>query len=211
MISGLVRFATLISAAGLLLAASAHAAPIWVTFDSDPIYSNVANGFTSADSSQIRFSDTLGNDLFIANSAAATNGSNALAVLFDDTSALLIELDFVADEISMLFGNDVGLFTADGDVAVLTVFMDGSQVGQVPVAMNRNTQMDQTIMFSGANFNSATLVYELQSGKGLTEAIDNLYVNAIPEPSAALVFCIGALLVGAASGRRRGSEAEIHR
>jgi hypothetical protein len=196
----------------LFLAASADAAPILVTFDSDPTFAGVANGFTSADSSQIRFSDTLGEDLFIANSAAATNGSNALAVLFDDDSALLIEMvGFIADEISMSFGNDVGLYTQDGDQAVLTVFMDGSQVGQVPVAMNRNTQMDQTIMFAGANFNSATLIYNLQSGNGLTEVIDNLYVNAIPEPSAALVFGVGALMVGAALGRRRGSRAGIHR
>lgn len=209
--SALVRFATVISAAMFLLAASAHAAPILVTFDSDPTFAYVGNGFTSADSSQIHFSDTMGSDLFIANSAFATNGSNALAVLFDDDSALTIALDFTANEISMDIGNDVALYTTAGDQAILTVFMGGSMVDQVAVALNRNTQMDQTIMYSGANFDSATLVYDLQSGRGLTEVIDNLSVNVVPEPSAAIVFGIGALLVGAASGRRRGSEAGIHR
>jgi hypothetical protein len=207
MISALVRFATFISVAELLLAASAQAAPILVTFDSDPTFAGVANGFTSADSSQIHFSDSIGANLFIANSASQTNGSNALAVLFDDASALLIDLDFTANEISMNFGNDPALYTAAGDQAVLTLYRQGAFVDQVAVAMNRNTQMDQTIAFSGKDFDSARLVYSLQSGKGLTEAVDNVYVNAIPEPSAALVFGLGALLVGAASRRRRGSEA----
>jgi hypothetical protein len=211
MISTFVRFATLGSAAVLLLAASAHAAPIVVTFDSDPTYSFVGDGFTSADSSRIQFSDTLGADLFIANDAARTNGSNALAVLFDDPSALLIELiGFTAVEISMDLGNDIAGLTTDGDEAVLTVFAGGAQVDQVTLALNRNTLMDQTIMYSGERFDSATLVYNIQGGGGLTEAIDNVSV-VVPEPGAALVFGVGALLVGAASGQRRGSRAGIHR
>ena len=111
----------------------------------------------------------------------------------------------------MYFGNDSPSYTAPGDQAVLSLYLGGSFVDQVAVAMNRNTQMDQMIAFSGKDFDSARLVYSLQSGGGLTKAIDNVYVNAIPEPSAALVFGLGALLVGAASGRRRGSEAGIHR
>ena len=211
MISAFVRFATLGSTAFFLLTASAQAAPIVVTFDSDPIYSFVGDGFSSADSSRIQFSDTLGQDLFIANDAVATNGSNALAVLFDDASALLIELmGFTAVEISMDLGNDIAGLTADGDEAVLTVFLGAVQVDQVALALNRNTLMDQTIMFSGARFDSATLVYNLQRGGGLTEAIDNVSV-VVPEPGAAAVFGVGALLVGAALGRRRGSEAGIHR
>jgi len=195
------RLAALIPVAVIAVASTASAAPILIGFDSDPAPVNVANGFTSADSGAVHFSDTSGADLIVLNSATVSNGSNALAVFYDDASALRIDLDFVAEAISFDFGNDDPLFSQASDQAVLTTFLGGTQVGQVMVAMNRNRAMDQTIAFAGVNFDSA--IFQFAVGKGLAEVVDNLSITpAIPEPGAAVVFATGALLFGAALGRR---------
>ena len=67
--------------------------------------------------------------------------------------------------------------------------------------------MDQTIAFSGARFDSATLKFDVNPDLGLTEAVDNVRAAPIPEPRAAIVFGVGALLVGTAC--RRWPRAEI--
>ncbi|MFQ5417744.1 MAG: hypothetical protein ACE5FL_11945 [Myxococcota bacterium] len=201
---------TLAVSAGLgIVAWSASAAPVIVDFDSDPMFMNVPNGFTSASSPDVHFSDTNGNDLLLVNSATATNGSNALAVLFDhDDSGLLMEFDFLATELSLDFGNDLALLSSAGDMAVLTAFLDGSFVGVALVALNRNLAMDQSIGFAGTAFNSAVFKYDVNPQLGLTEAVDNIRIvpsaAVIPEPTAAVVFGIGALLLGTARVRRPG-------
>lgn len=214
------RCLVLVSIASAIGTASADAATIVVDFENETAFDPVPgfgapdpDVYTNALAPGIHFRDTLGEDLFIANGVSAINPSNALAVLFDDASELLIELDFTATAISMNILNFDPLLMAVGDEAVLTVFLGAVQVGQETEALNDPQTLLDPIMFSGVNFDSATLVYSLQSGAGLTEIVDNVSVteSVIPEPSAAIVFGVGALLVGAASGRRRGSKAGIHR
>ena len=169
------------------------------------------NDFTSSDSSEIHFSDTDGANLLVLQ----VDGSNALATFFDDASGLLIEFDFVASALSLDFGNT---FLADlGDTAVLTTFisdgMGGSElVGSAVLNLNLTDAIDQTISFDGALFDSAILRYDVAAG-GLIEVVDNIEVTrgvaVIPEPTAGLVFGIGALLVGAVCGRRSPTEVKL--
>jgi len=182
------------------VAAQASAAPILVTFDSEVLFSNPPNGFSTAESSEITFSDTLGSELFLVGDA----GNKALAVLTDnDDSALFMQFNFLASELNLDFGNDKPGFANVGDSAVLTAFLDGTQVGQVSVPLNLNTVMDQNISFDAALFNSAIFKYDVDPALGLTEVVDNVAVtSAAPEPHAAVLFAVGAWVVGRACARR---------
>jgi hypothetical protein len=211
-----LRAAALIPIALAIGAMSASAATILVTFDNDrpddgsPGGCIAANGlacpidgnsFTSDDSSQIHFSDTLiqspdQGDMFIVKEPF-TNDSNALAVAFDDDSALRMVFDLRATSISM------DLFVGDnykpqaGDTAVLTAFLGAVEVGSISVDLTA-----QQILFdgAGATFDRAELEFVVPGG--LAEIVDNVSVALIPEPNAAVVFGAGALLVGVACGRR---------
>jgi hypothetical protein len=206
----------LVPVALLLGALSAQAAPIIVTFDNDPVFSNQANPFTSSDSDLVHFSDSEGQDLIIVNHPAASAGSNALGVFTDgDDSALWIDLDILATAIAMDIGNDRLDFSDPGDEAVLVARrggFNGQVVGEARVVLNRNGVMDQTIEFvapAGEAFDFVSLKYDVLPSKGLTEVIDNVTLDAIPEPSAALVFGLGASLFGATLERRRSSGKEL--
>jgi hypothetical protein len=185
----------------LVAAFGASAAPILVDFESDPL-GNVTNGFTSNDSSEIHFSDTIDENLIVLQQ----DGSNALATFFADDSGLLIEFDFIASALSMDFGNTP--LDDIGDNAVLTVLMGGFEVGSTVLALNA---IDKTISYAGVSFDSAILRYEVASG--WIEVVDNIEVTragaAVPEPTAGLVFGIGALLIGAACGRRSPAEVKL--
>jgi hypothetical protein len=162
----------------------------------------VTNGFTSNDSSEIHFSDTIDENLIVLQQ----DGSNALATFFADDSGLLIEFDFIASALSMDFGNTP--LDDIGDNAVLTVLMGGFEVGSTVLALNA---IDKTISYAGVSFDSAILRYEVASG--WIEVVDNIEVTragaAVPEPTAGLVFGIGALLIGAACGRRSPAEVKL--
>jgi hypothetical protein len=194
----------------VVAAFGASAAPILVDFESDPAPLNVPNSFTSSDSLEVHFSDTSGANLVVLE----VDGSNALATFFDDDSGLLMEFDFVASALSVDFGNTA---LADlGDTAVLTVFLGGVEVDNTALALNLTNQIDQTISYQGVLFDSATFRYNLAdglTGLSLTEVVDNIEVTraaaVIPEPTAGLVFGIGALLVGAVCGRRLPTEVEL--
>lgn len=174
--------------------ASGASAGMLVDFENDPIPFNVPNGFTSSDSSQIHFSDTAGSELIVLEA----DGSHALAVLFDDDSALLMEFDFVASALSLDFGNTA--LANFNDTAVLTVYLGGVEVGSSVLALNQTNAIDQTISFDGATFDSAIFKYNVAGG--LAEVVDNIYVTpAVPEPHAGLVFGMGALMVAAVCGR----------
>jgi hypothetical protein len=197
-----MRIICLVAVAVVVAAFGASAAPILVDFDSDPAPVNVPNGFTSVDSSQIHFSDTMGTDLIVLE----IDGSNALATFFDDDSGLRMDFDFVASALSMDFGNTA---LADiGDTAVLTVMLGGFEVDSVSVALNST---DPTISYQdGFFFDSAILRYDLADGdRPGIEVVDNIRVTpAIPEPHAGLVFGMGALLVGSVCARRSPAEVE---
>jgi hypothetical protein len=206
-----VRGVALILIALAVGAASASAAPIVVTFDNDPTWERNPTGFTSSDSKAIHFSDTVpdpdqGQQLFVVNSPSGTAGDNALAVLTDgDDSALLIEFDVLATALSMDLWNDDPGSSEAGDAAVLTAFLGSDQVGQVSVLLTGDGTMKQ-ISFEGALFDSATLKYDVDPTIGRTEVVDNVSAALIPEPQAAIVFGVGALLVGTACRRRSRAE-----
>lgn len=187
----------------VLSAASAASAALLVDFENDLAGFNLLNDFQSDDSSLIHFSDTNGANLFVVDQG----GNHALAVLFDDDSALLMEFDFVASALTLEIGNAAAAIP--GDLAVLNVYSGGVWVGSTSVALNSTNAIDQTISFSGASFDSAILTYNVAAG--LTELVDNIQVTqaavrAIPEPGAGYLFGMGALLVGAVCGRRSPHE-----
>jgi hypothetical protein len=187
----------------LLMANAGSAATILVNFDSDVVV-NPLNGFASVDSPDITFSDTIGENLVIVNAPVITGGSNALAVFFDDASALRIDFSFVASDVQLLFGNDNPAFLGAGDVFELVAFLGAAPVGvPVTVVPNFNSIVDDPIGFSGMLFDAVELRY---TGAGTIEIIDNLMVTMavtiIPEPSAALLFGAGALLLRASVGSR---------
>jgi hypothetical protein len=187
----------------MLLATSAWAAPITVDFDSDDTTNpNKGQTFTSVDSGLIHFSDTNGPDLFLADAAISPNGSNALAVFFDDDdSALRIGFDFTADMLSLDFGT--ALASPNPGTAVLTIFNDGAQVDQVAMVLFRDGTLGQTLLYdTGIRFDVVEFEFE---NPELTEIVDNVTVNVIPEPNAAVVFGLGSILCGAAC--RRGARA----
>jgi hypothetical protein len=156
------------------------------------------------DSPDITFSDTLGAHLIIVSDPVITGGSKSLAVFFDDASALRIDFSFVASDITLDFGNDNPAYLAGGEVFELVAFLgdDPVPVGTTSVVPNLNSVVDQMITFSGASFDAVELRYTVS---GL-EIIDNLMVTmavaVIPEPSAALLFGAGALLLRASVGSR---------
>lgn len=206
-----------IAFAAVVAAAPASATTIDVNFDGETPFTNVSNDYSTSETSLISFSDTVGANLQLVTDPLRTNGSTALAVFNDyDDSGLLIELDFLASAIQMDIGNDSGDFSSAGDAAVLTVFLDGVEVGSESLALNRNLLMDQTILFDGALagivFDSAILKFDVDSSLGLTEIVDNVSatVSPVPEPTAATVFGVGSMVFGLAC-RRRASIARGHR
>ena len=132
--------------------------------------------------------------------------NNGLAVLSDtDGSALRIDLAFVAGAISLDFGNDLPSL-APGSQAVLKLFLGGVQVDQVTMAMNRNGLVDQTMSYLGPGFDAAEFHYDVPAlqgftTQGFTELVDNVVVTSIPEPSAAILFAVGALVTRRACRR----------
>jgi hypothetical protein len=212
----LARGLALIPIALAIGAISAPAAADLITFDADPLGVIPGNDFTSVDSSRVHFMDTeiltpLGYEMFIQNEPF-TNGSNALGVGFDDDdSALRIVLDFQATSIDMdfFFGNEFFL-PLPGDKAVLTVFRDGVEVGSEEKDLFLITPPDQSILLDGVRFDTAEFQFVVSNPGGMTEFVDNVNVNPIPEPRAAIAFGAGVLLVGAAIRRRSRSEAGIH-
>jgi hypothetical protein len=135
------------------------------------------NGFTSADSALVHFSDTLGTpDLVVGDFDAQSNG-NALAVFnFVDGSAVRILLDRPTTRISLRFGNDDPTQQQPGDAVVLTAYRGTTLVGRRQVVMNLNDAMDQTIGFSnGPLFNRVVVAYPRMAG----EVIDDIRIGPL--------------------------------
>jgi hypothetical protein len=214
MVWSFVRISALIPVVLAIGAMSASAASILISFDDElgctdanPLCAIGGNSFTSADSSEVVFSDTAfaffpGNEMFLIDesftSSAGTGNGKALAVGWDgDSSALQILFDLPATSIGMdLFVGD-GFSIQDGDTAELTAYMGVQLVGQVSADLD-----DEKIFFDGATFNRVEIAYVGSVQGGMTEIVDNVSATVVPEPQAAVVFGVGALLVGAACARR---------
>jgi hypothetical protein len=209
-----LRAAALIPIALAIGAMSASASSILVDFETDPVGFVPGNDFTSNDSSQIHFSDTVTQspgqgEMFIINEPY-TNDSNALAVFSDsDDSALQIVFDLPAISISMDFF--VGNYSPQaGDTAVLTASSGGVPFAPVSVNLTDPDISFDCVLFDCGTFDSFNSVeFEFVVPGGLTEIVDEVSVTLIPEPHAAVVFGAGALLVGVACGRRSRAEVDL--
>jgi hypothetical protein len=218
--SSVLFFSVVLGAACLGAATTASAGSIFIDFEGDTVGAK-PNGFVPTGISGVTLSDTSGQDLFIENFGAQGSGQRSLYTGTDmDRSALGIALAFLADQIALDFGNDDPHFTNDGDLAVLRLFHDATEVGLVTVVLNRNDAMDQTISFGaiggGILFNRATFAYtnrffDLATGGGaanvgLSEVVDNITIDraatTVPEPGT-LVLLAAGLAVAASSSRRR--------
>jgi len=93
-------------------------------------------------------------------------------------NSIRIDFDVLVNSLSLDFGNDDNaLIPPDIDKALLTVFKNGVEAGKVFVIVNGNNIIDQTISFSGADFNSALFAYTDPNKiniLSLTEVIDNV-------------------------------------
>ncbi len=195
--------AVLLSAILCVALAGSLQAAVVVNFESDPVGA-VPNGWVSADSGLVAFSDSSGANLQIGNWPEGNN-TNALGVFPDDPSYLIMDFSTPVDSLQLDFGNDDPLFAVAGDQAVLTVFLGASQVGQTTMAMNLDDLMNQTIAISGVVFDRATFFYNVTQVPGLIEVVDNIQFtpfNVVPAPGAMLLGGIGAGLVGWLRRRR---------
>jgi len=143
------------------------------------------NGWTSTDSAICHFTDSIGSD---------------------DASVLIIDFDVLVKDISLDFGNDDTPWASPGDVALLTLFSGGGQVGQTSVLLNLNDLMDQSISIFGISFDQAQFVYADATFNpiGLIEIVDDISFTRgdgdIPEPATLLL--IGAGIAGLGIRRR---------
>ncbi|NQT00546.1 MAG: hypothetical protein HQ580_00840 [Planctomycetes bacterium] len=179
-------------------------ANITIDFENDPTGLK-PNGWVSADSSLVSFTDSSGADLVVGDYGVESHG-NALAVYWDDPGYLVMDFSGIATSLELEFGNDDPTWSNPGDTAILTAFLGATQVGQTAVVMNRDDIMNQSISISGMNFDQATFFYNVSrtppNPPGLIEIVDNIKFNVIPAPGAILLGSIGAGLVGWLRRRR---------
>jgi hypothetical protein len=183
-----------------LCLAGATQAAVLVDFESDTT-GYKPNGWTSVDSSLISFSDSLGEDMEVLDFGDQGDGQS-LAVNWDDASYLIMDFAALVDSLSLDFGNDDPYWSEASDLAILTVYLNGTQVGQTTVEMNRDDIMNQSISISGVTFDRATFFYDAHSSyyTGLIEIVDNvrfeLAGSTVPAPGAILLGTLGTGLVG---------------
>ncbi|MCP4258715.1 MAG: hypothetical protein GY774_14625 [Planctomycetes bacterium] len=163
------------------------------------------NGWVSADTSLVSFTDSIGAHLIVGDNGVSSHGQ-ALGVYWDDPSYMIMDFSVIVDSLQFEFGNDDPSVSNPGDEAILTVFLGGSQVGQTSVVMNRDDIMNQLIGISGVNFDKATFFFDVTrtppNPPGLIEIIDNIEftefnpIPPIPAPGAVLLGSFGVGLVG---------------
>jgi hypothetical protein len=154
------------------------ASAVTITF-TDETTGAKANGFTPLETPLVHFTDSMGADLSVTEFGVQSHG-NALRVGGDDASALIIDFDIPVNSITAAFGNDDPIFTTPTDEVVLRVFNNLVPAGESHVEMNRNDEMDQTIAFSGATFDRATIQYAQAGGSpaiNLIEILDDITVE----------------------------------
>lgn len=165
-----------------------------IDFTSDPAGAK-PNGWTSDDSAIAHFTDSIGAGLQVGDFAHQSFG-NGLAVFGDDASVLIIDFDVLVKDITLWFGNDHPGVAEPGDVALLTLFSGGGQVGQTAVAMNINDDMDQSISIFDICFDQAQFVYaDAQFNPiGLIESVDDISFTQcdgdIPEPATMVMLAL---------------------
>lgn len=194
-------------AAGLLLLAIVVMSPASakadaVTFELDPVQTQLPNGFRSAESSILRFSSNLINSLHIHPASFGSGemvffGTRGLAIEAD--TGIILTFDVPVTSLSLWFGNDSFLDTEPGDTAILRVFFDDEFVEEVVVPLNRDGIINQQISFSGATINRATFTF---STLNIVKTVDNIEFTQVPEPTTMALLGIGIAGVVARLRRR---------
>ena len=181
----------------LAFAQSTQATMITIDFEADALGAK-PNGFTPSGISGVSFTDTAGAGLQIYDNAVECLGTHCLGANPDDHSAIQINLSFLADFISLDFGNDQAAGGNNVQDAVLTVLLNNVVVGANTVLVNNNDWMDQSIFFGGQTFDQAVFQYVGANGQPATliEAIDNIQINQVPEPTTLALMGLGLAGLG---------------
>lgn len=187
----------------LLLAASVSpVSAVTIDFSGEAV-GDKPNGYTVEG---VSFSDTVEGNLRVADFGAQSLG-NGLAVLFDDASALRMTFAGPAINLILVFGNDDPFATFEGDVALLRLFLDGNQVAEASVALNRNDLADQAISINNVVFNSSLFMFADadRNPVELAEVVDNVSYTAVTSVSEPATFglVLGGLGVLVGFARRR--------
>ena len=111
---------------------AAHAGTIFIDFEADSL-GGKANGFTSASSPLVHFSDSSGAGLVVSNLFTECNNTQCLETQPDDGSFLIMDFDVLVNSISVDFGNHQPFGASNVQDAVLTLYLGAVQVGQVVV------------------------------------------------------------------------------
>jgi hypothetical protein len=206
-----IRLAAL-AAAALLTAGPGHAATVNVAFEDDEspwFFGGLSNGFVSADTDLVRFSDSDGANLGILNTRDAQTGrSNALAVFGDDHSRLILEFEQLVTNVALDYGNDDGRWMrrigGGGIHATMAGFLGLAEVLRLTEATNNDDAMNQRIGLGGATVDRVEFWYSDRAGDPirLTEVVDNVSFDLADATAATPVPLPGGavLLLTALSG-----------
>ena len=196
------RIAVCLLFLGIVVMSPASAKADTITFEFDPVQTQLPNGFRSVESSILRFSSNLTNVLHIHPASFGSGemvffGTRGLAIEAD--TGVIMEFDVPVTSLSLWFGNDSFGDTEAGDTAILRVFFDDEFVEEVVVPLNRDGIINQQISFSGAAFNRATFTF---SAVDVVKTVDNIEFTPVPEPTTVALLGIGIAGVVARIRRR---------
>lgn len=192
---------------GILCMSPVSAKADLITFEFDPIQTQLPNGFRSVESNLVSFSANRINTLHIHPASFGFGnqvffGTRGLAT--EDDLGVVMNFDVPVTSLSLWFGNDHFGDTVEGDTAILQTFLDGVFVGETILVLNRDSIINQQILFSGALFNRAT--FRVASNDDIVETIDNIEFTPIPEPASLALLAIGVTGVAARLRRRNSTQ-----
>ena len=217
-------FALTVVAVGIgwnVAAEKAHSADIsFIDFESDTP-GVVPNGFVSVDEPGIGFNflgeaeigdfgiasdgQAFKNSFLGPSSGFGNSGTNIVTTPEPNNPGLITSISFD-------FGNDVASLTSPGDLAVLRLLLAGEVVGQVIQELNRDSALNQTIEFSGAEFARVEFAYtdKFLVPLPLEEVIDNISFEFTPNPQPIPTPALlpGLIGMGIAAIRKRKHETE---
>lgn len=175
-----------------LLGNSQSASAQTVTFEGQESTAPYPNGTTFPEAPGISFSDTIlsdpTGDLFVVNPGPTPDSTAVLTNFDDDASAIQLDFAPAVTSVALDYGNDIAPFASPGDQARLDIFNGNTLLTTVFQDLNLNSAVDQTIGFADGAFTRAVFTYTDAAGTpiNLIEAIDNVQVEPVPEPSSVL-------------------------
>ena len=145
-----------------------------IDFESDAL-GTVSDGFASADSSLVRFSDTGGGGLQITDFGTGKSDGRGLVNSGDDTDGVRMRFARPVTAFSCQVGNDDGAFIGDTVYATLRGYLDGVNTATETFQTNSNDDIDDGPAITGV-FDRIDVAYTDAGGTpiGLTEIIDNI-------------------------------------